>query len=173
MKYSILLIFAFFVIGCSPTNYSYVLEKPTPTYAMNFRDSIINSYFQIDRTSIIFKLTNRSKEPIRVLWNDASIIQNGISQKIMHNGIKYLDRSGIQPPTVIPASASIDDSATPIDNVYYASGQYGGWKTHNLIGSKKPNEAIGNIISLYLPIQSGGKTLDYTFDFKVSGLQSK
>lgn len=51
--------------------------------------------------------------------------------RVMHSGVKYIDRNNSQPASVILKGATLSDIILPTDNVYYISGQYGGWREGN------------------------------------------
>lgn len=51
----------------------------------------------------------------------------------MHSGVKYIDRNNSQPPNIIPKNASLSDVIIPTDNIYYVSGQYGGWRDGQVV----------------------------------------
>lgn len=117
-----------------------------------------------------FELTNKTDATIKVIWDDAAFIDiEGTSGKVMHEGIKYIDRSNSQPPTSIIKGAKISDVAIPTANVYYASGSYGGWRTSPLIFNKAgtKNESLDNkVVKLFLPIVVNTKTIEYIFTFQ-------
>ena len=116
---------------------------------------------------------------MKIIWDEAAYIdQNGSTQKVMHSGVKYTDRNSSQPPSVIIRGAQIEDVVIPNDNVYYISGQYGGWRIRPLFQSFAANQAelntvssqyVGKEIRVLLPIEIKGVTNDYIFNFKVDG----
>lgn len=140
-------------------------------YNGSYTDSLINVFFTYDSKSISFELTNKAKKSIKVIWNEAAYISyTNISGKVMHAGIKYIDRNNDQPATSIIGGAKISDIATPTDHVSYSSGSYGGWNTSNLFpspGKKDEKTLIGKQVRLLLPILSEGKQLDYVFTFDI------
>jgi len=140
-------------------------------YNSKYSDSLINIEFSYDDKSIPFELTNKGKKSVRVIWNEAAYIDyNNTSGKVMHVGIKYIDRSNDQPPTLIIGGSKISDLATPTENVFYSSGTYGGWRKNDLFPSPRKNDEkilVGKTVKLLLPIQIEGKQLDYVFTFLI------
>lgn len=140
-------------------------------YNSKYTDSLINIEFSYDDKSIPFELTNKGKKSVRVIWNEAAYIDyNNTSGKVMHVGIKYIDRSNDQPPTLIIGGSKISDLATPTENVFYSSGTYGGWRKNDLFPSPRKNDEkilVGKTVKLLLPIQVEGKQLDYVFTFLI------
>jgi len=195
---SVLLVFAFVLIiaGCaalSPSRslgtkyrYEYQLVKPDSTIELRWEDEKISIAFNVSDKAINFTLRNNTKEVMRLIWDEATIVQFGKAQRVMHSGVKYINRNEAQLPSTIPGGTSIDDMALPSENVYYREGYYsayssipGSWEEQDLLPSydlNKPDvrETIlnlkGSSIGLYLPIQYQGKTLDYTFEFVVSNV---
>lgn len=141
------------------------------TYVSNYKDSLINMDFTYSSESIPFELTNQTKKSLKVIWNEAAYINyKNTSGKIMHVGVKYIDRSGEQPSTLIIGGTKISDLATPTENVYYSSGTYGGWRKYPLLPSLSKNDPKtlkGGNVKLLLPIQSEGKQYDYVFTFDI------
>jgi hypothetical protein len=142
------------------------------TYTSKYTDSLIEGTFTFDLESIPFEITNKSKKSIKIIWNDAAYIDHKkTSGKIMHVGIKYINRGEDQPASTIIGDSKISDLATPINNVYYSSGSYGGWRTTNLfptVGKKDEKPLVGEKVKLLLPIISEGKQIDYVFTFVIA-----
>lgn len=151
--------------------YQTTVQKDTlPTQMLNgmvYEDNNVQILFHVESTSINFKATNKTKQSMKIDWNDVSIVQNGTTCRAVHNGVKLKDRNESQPPSTIPAGAILDDGVTPSDNIYWdkpvsslsvEGGYYGSWMATPLIISPE--------IRLYLPIQYQNKTIEYNITFK-------
>ena len=99
----------------------------------------------------------------------------------MHSGVKYVDRANSQPPSVIIRQGSLDDMVVPTDNVYYVSGQYGGWRTRPILQTRATtqeslnqmaNNNIGKSMQILMPLEINGKLTEYIFVFDVEGFQT-
>lgn len=184
-KIIIVLMFTLLFVSCmsylsqvgNRFTYSFTPVEPL-TSNMEFADSNISIKFTILKTAIGFTLENLTKEPIKVIWDNASIIQFGEAKKTMHVGIKYIDRSQSQPPTTIPSNARITDELTPVDNVWFSS--YSGWQTHSLfidddMGNPEYRIAAlackGQKLRVLLPIEIGSKVINYEFSFLITDVQ--
>lgn len=142
----------------------------------HYEDSLIAINWKYSKT-LEFTLQNRSNKTLKVIWDEASYIdEKGQSNRIMHNGVKYVDRSQSQPPSSIIKGATLSDVIIPTDKVRYASGQYGGWYTMPLfsvntwssVDTAKMYDAIrGKKVSVLLPIISEGKTIEFIFTFTI------
>lgn len=190
-------VFAFLFIASETTKlgtnykYDYGLIKTDSSVdsssVMTFSDEKIDASFTVGRKSISFTIKNKTDDVMKIIWDESSIVQFGKTHKVMHSGVKYIDRNGAQTPSVIPPHASIDDIALPSDNVYYREGTYsqyysnpGGWEEHDLFSTSDLNKDEyknmilsfkGQKFSLYLPIQTQGKTLDYNFNFIIRNVE--
>lgn len=99
----------------------------------------------------------------------------------MHSGVKYIDRNNSQPASVIPKGATLSDIIMPTDNVYYISGQYGGWREGNLFNfpiDKKNIEQsklpyIGKTVKVLFPIIIEDVKNEYVFEFKINDITVK
>ncbi len=157
------------------------------TKVVNFKDGDLNKYrYEDDYIDIIwyvslkqlnFELTNKSGHTIKINWDDVSFVDiTGQTGRVMHAGVKYTDRNNSQPATTIPKNAKISDLILPTDNVYYVSGQYGGWREKNLIpayyNSQEAlnNEAekyVGKKMTVLMPIMIENIQNDYIFTFNI------
>jgi len=195
MKTPFSVTFALIVVaaGCATLSlgtkygYDYQLVKPDSATGMRWEDDKISVAFDISDKAINFTIRNKTKEVMKLIWDEATIMQFGKAQKVMHTGVKYINRNEAQPAATIPAGTSIDDMALPSENVYYREGYYGtyysnpgGWEEQDLFPThdlNKPEfrESIlkskGQKLGLYLPIQYQGKTLDYTFEFAITDVK--
>ena len=97
----------------------------------------------------------------------------------MHSGVKYTDRNASQPSTTVPKGASITDILLPTDNVYYVSGQYGGWRESYLIPcvyqtqeafNTSAPEMVGKTMTIMMPIIIENVQNDYSFTFNIDEL---
>ena len=127
-----------------------------------------------------FSLTNKSGHTLKINWDDVSYVDtDGKVGRVMHSGVKYVDRNNSQPATTVPKGATISDILLPTDNVYYVSGQYGGWRESYLFPrSYSTPEAFNSSASTYvgkkmivmMPIMIENVQNDYTFTFNIDKL---
>ncbi len=160
------------------------------TKVVNFQDGTTNKYrYEDDYINIVwyvspkqfnFDLTNKSGHTLKVNWDDISYVDyTGKTGRVMHAGVKYTDRNTSQPASTVPKGASLSDILLPTDNVYYVSGQYGGWREKYLIpcvykdAASKANEApsyVGKTMTIMMPIMIENVQNDYTFTFSIDKL---
>lgn len=145
-----------------------------------YEDDYIDIVWYVGTKQFNFKLTNKSGHSMKINWDDVSYVDTkGQVGRVMHSGVKYTERNNSQPATTIPKGATISDLLLPTDNVYYVSGQYGGWresylfpciyKTPEAFNSEAPN-MVGKTMTIMMPIMIENIQNDYTFTFNVDKL---
>lgn len=139
----------------------------------SYSDDVIEILWLPAPSGFNFELKNKLKNSISVIWDDCSFITgSGESHRIMHAGIKYINRDQPMPPTQIPMDSKITDLFYPSDYVYFSSGRYGGWSSPQIFDDKmkdKSYEKLANKNPEYraiLVIKNGEQKLIYHFYFK-------
>jgi len=162
-----------FKSGEYPAKYFFKMIKPTESIGLNFEDSFIDIQFSISKKQLRFVLKNKTGNPIKIDWNQVSYVDVlGESHKVMHSGVKYIDRDKIYAPTVIPPSAKIEDIVFPSGYVYYKSGKYGGWRKVPLF-PKAPEAKLykGMTFSVFMPLQINEAVKNYLFTFHIEDVK--
>ncbi|HYH10030.1 MAG TPA: hypothetical protein VEK11_23475 [Thermoanaerobaculia bacterium] len=141
-----------------------------PAAANTFEDERIRIAWTPEATQLQFELTNKSDASMRVLWDDASFVDvSGRGDRVMHQGVKFADRSSSMPPTLIVHGATLDDLIAPVTNVYWREGygayDAGRWQSKPLI--PEGMKATGKMLRVLLPLESNGTVHEYLFDFAV------
>lgn len=145
-----------------------------------YEDDYINIVWHVGLKQFNFTLKNKSGHTLKINWDDVSYVDvKGQVGRVMHSGVKYADRNSSQPATTVPKGASISDILLPTDNVYYVSGQYGGWretylvpcvyKTPEAFNSEAPS-LVGKTMTVMMPIMIENVQNDYTFTFNIDKL---
>ena len=145
-----------------------------------YEDDYINIVWYIGLKQFNFTLNNKSGHSLKINWDDISFVDTkGQVGRVMHSGVKYTERNNSQPATTVPKGASITDMLLPTDNVYYVSGQYGGWRENYLLPCvyKTPEEfnagassLVGKTMTIMMPIMIENVQNDYTFTFNIDKL---
>lgn len=169
----------------SAGNYFYTLSKVIKPANKSIRygktieqqsDGLFSKYFYEDNVLSIliyggekqfeFSLTNKTKNSIKVVWDEASIVdENNLVSKVVHKGVKYMDANNTQPPTTIPSGASISELVAPINRIKYSDG----WYQQSIIASNRSNDinVVGKTIKVLLPIEIAGVVNEYVFCFTI------
>lgn len=138
-----------------------------------YEDDYIDIVWYVGLKQFNFTLKNKSNHSLKVNWDDISYVDvNGQVGRVMHSGVKYTDRNNSQPATTVPKGASISDVLLPTDNVYFVSGQYGGWRERYLVSRTKTEAPalIGKTMTIMMPIMIENIQNDYTFTFNIEKL---
>jgi hypothetical protein len=150
----------------------------------SFEDKMVKVIWIPISTQFLFRLTNKTDHSIKIIWDEAVYVdENGMSKRIMHSGVKYTDRNNPQPPTTIVRGATISDLIFPTDNVYWVSGQYGGWRETPLFPNSsitsaqeitdKAKQYVGKSVQVLLPLKIEDVVNEYIFSFKINDVQIK
>ena len=145
-----------------------------------FEDDYIDIIWTVGSKQFNFNLRNKSGHTLKINWDDISYVDiNGQVGRVMHAGVKYADRNSSQPASTVPKGASISDLLLPTENVYYVSGQYGGWKESYLFprvyNTQEEFKAgapklVGKTMTIMMPIIIENVQNDYTFTFNIDDL---
>ncbi len=147
-----------------------------------YEDDYIDIVWFVGSKQFNFNLRNKSGHTLKINWDDISYVDiNGKVGRLMHNGVKYSERNNSQPASTVPKGASLSDLLLPTENVYYVSGQYGGWREKYLIPCVYKNQEalnaeastyVGKTMTIMMPIMIENVQNDYTFTFHVDKLLS-
>jgi hypothetical protein len=104
-------------------SYNFILNKPVSNENLEFEDDIIKIKFSLGN-EIKFDIENKYKEPIKIIWDQASIVKSKESIKLIHSNVKFDERREKQIPTTIIPNTYISESAFPLDNVDFKANFY-------------------------------------------------
>ena len=145
-----------------------------------YEDDYINIVWYVGLKQFNFTLNNKSGHRLKINWDDISFVDTeGQVGRVMHSGVKYTERNNSQPVTTVPKGASITDILLPTDNVYYVSGQYGGWRENYLLPcvyqtpeafNAGASSLVGKTMTIMMPIMIENVQNDYTFTFNIEKL---
>lgn len=118
-----------------------------------------------------FTIKNTGADPISVLWDECAYVGiDGQSSRVMHSGIRYMERDAPQAPSMIAPGSMLTDEMTPTANVYFISGEYGGWRVKPLFGYVPAEQINGRKAGIYLTLKIGEtkKAQQYLFSIKAT-----
>jgi len=146
--------------------YSFRMLKPLPSEKLEFHDAKIDIAFVFSKQEIDFVLRNLSDDPLEIDWNKVSYIDfAGTAQRVIHKGVRFIDRNGHLPPTVVPPTARIADILLPANLIYYSDG----WDRLALLPQgEKAKATEGKTCSVFIPVAYSGRTVNYLFAFQVA-----
>ena len=134
-------------------------------------DSSIIAVFSVEKEDISMTIKNQSPGTIKLIWDETLFLRNGSQSRVMHSGIKFIDRNHSMPPSIIPSETILSDVIIPTDNIYWKEGYYsrygsspGGWEKKELLPSYT---SVGDKFGVYMPLNVNGITREYSFNFTV------
>lgn len=69
-------------------------------------------------TGINFSMENKTDHSIKIVWDEAAYLdEDNFSHRVMHYGVKYIERDQPQPPSIIIPRSKIEDIIYPADYV--------------------------------------------------------
>ena len=152
----------------------YTITKNESDEKYTYEDDMISAVFYVAEKQVAFAITNKTKHTIKINWDESAYIDvNGKTSKVIHSGIRYMDKSAPQAPSVIIKGGILEDIVAPVDKIYYSDG----WKTQNLFQNYDFNEAemkstasqyVGKSIRVLLPIIIEDVQNDYIFTFNIN-----
>lgn len=150
-----------------------------------YSDSLLEVTWIPTPLRVGFILENRTEHSMKIIWDEAAFVApNGQTSRVMHKGIRLINRNESQPPTVIAAGSKLVDMVAPTDYVDEPSGN-DGWRQEAFLDPYRltPLEAknddtveefrhgvLGNQGSefrILLPLEIEGEVNEYTFTFEV------
>jgi len=143
-----------------------------------FEDEMVKIAWLLTPGKIGFILQNKTEHPVRIIWDEAAYVdENGETHRVMHSGVKYINRDQSQPPSVVVQNGKLSEVIIPTDYISYVSG----WSEQPLFPTGDMGELeklkessrvyIGKTFQVLLPIQIEGKTNDYVFIFKINDIK--
>jgi hypothetical protein len=149
-------------------------------YSYAFEDEMIRILWLPTSSKMAFLLENKTDYSIRIIWDEAAYVdENGQSHRVMHSGVRYIERDNPKPPSVVVRKGKLTDVIFPTD--YVVSGSSGWEETPILPDSQMggdPQKLLGNAkkyinktIQILLPIQIEEFTNDYIFIFKINDVE--
>lgn len=141
-------------------------EKEITKYT--YEDELVSFTWYVSKSEFNFWLKNKTNHSIKIPWDDIVFINpGGLSMRVIHSGIRYIDRNNAQAPSVVAKNSTINDILVPSEYIHYVDdggSGLGGWKVHDVFHNY---EQIGAKASIVFPIIIEDVTNEYTFQFQV------
>lgn len=151
---------------------------------------------------INFSMENKTDRSIKILWNEAAYLdENNFSHRVIHYGVRYIERDQPQAPGIIIPGSKLEDIVYPADYVEWKKvlGETKEWTGKPLLPAgastlwnpkfssfpatkeeaikeleKRNDEAKklkGKKIGILLPLQAGGVINEYIFAFEITDIR--
>jgi len=67
-----------------------------------YEDDMVSFTWYVSKTQFNFRLENKTNHSIKIPWDDIVFIDPaGRSMRVIHSGIRYVDRNNAQAPSVV------------------------------------------------------------------------
>lgn len=147
-------------------------------YAKYYSDGNIAIMWDHHPAYLIFSLENKTDHSIKILWDESSFVDtNNSSHRIIHTGVKYIDKGNPQAPSVVPRKGSYQDVVISADNIEWLkySSQWiehpilPGWQRGGTMDEfqRKLNPLVGKTMQVLLSLDIDGVPVDYVFIFQI------
>jgi tetratricopeptide (TPR) repeat protein len=159
--------------------YSYSIQSNSGNNPLSFTNKDVKIDFEISNTSINFKLENLTEKPLKILWDNTSIVLFGEAFKVIHKGIKYSEKASHQPATLIPPRAAINDILIPAENIVYDN-DLNKWTEKDLFPTndkldktleKKIMNFEGKSFSLFMPLEKESEEVNIFIEFIIKDIE--
>jgi hypothetical protein len=94
------------------------IVKPQSRPDLTMEDERVELRLVVVEQGLQIVLRNKGNVPILLDWNSASFVDfEGKAFRVIHSGVKLVDRDSPQVPSVIPPGASIEDMVVSFDRI--------------------------------------------------------
>lgn len=112
-------------------------------------------------------LENKTTVPIMIDWDASTFIDpSGQSNRVIHAGVKLVDRNAAQSPSVVGSRSKFNDLMIPSDNIYWRDStdkKPGDWEEKPLLIAWARNESFQ--FRTVLTLRIGQESKSYEFEF--------
>jgi hypothetical protein len=167
----------FLVTVSSGYEWNFDLRAPVNSKNLVYSDGAITIAFVISKSQVLFEIQNMTDSGIKINWDDISFISpTNRASRVVHSGIRFIDKSNPQAPTVIPPKSKISDILIPSENVSFSTGWnegslFEGDTSSYIVGNPEPPKPLifnGREFGIYFPIEIKGVKKEYSFRFGIS-----
>jgi hypothetical protein len=146
------------------------LASPTASQELQFKDKTIGVSFSIGEQSFQMRFENVSDVPVKIQWERAQYIDvNGQPQRLMHSGIRYVDRNNPIPDQMVAPHGVVEEAVIPVSNVF-VSPQKNGYDIRPLLPLDSDAAAglKGKSIILFIPVEVNRQIIPYNFKIEIT-----
>ena len=127
-------------------------------------------------SSVPITIQNKTDKAIKIIWDETTFInQTGQSEKILHEGVRLLEKGASMSPSVIPPKANLTDIITPVSKVIWGGSS---WEYLKICGEsvlipfkgyeQRDEECVGKIFGLFVTYEIEGKKNSFSVKYKLN-----
>lgn len=145
-----------------------------------YEDDYIDIVWYVTKDRFNFELKNKTNHTMKINWDEVTYVDPfGGAKRVIHQGIKYIDRDKSQPSSTIPRGTRVTDCLIPSENIYYHN-YWKQWTQHNVIPIEYTSEEqlksvalnyTGKKLLIMMPIKIENTQNDYIFEFEVGAMK--
>jgi len=153
--------------GCSSmAKVSWALTSPEESVGLTYANEDLLVRFTRMTSILEFEITNKASMPLKIVWDNCAFTGfDGNPSRIMHYGIRYLEKDRSMPPSMIPVGQTLKEGVTPVDNVMYLP--YLGWTTFAELPISAGTDYYGKNFSFMMCYEIYGITKYENFSFLI------
>ena len=138
-----------------------------------YEDDYIDIVWIVGETRFYFELYNKSDHTLKIPWDEVAYVnEDGAAMRVMHKGIKYIERNASQPLSVVPRNSHFSDAITPTENVYIsASDSFREKRLFPMFYSQRAADnsgLAGKYVRIVFPVILEDVQNEYTFEFCIN-----
>ncbi|MGY6278392.1 hypothetical protein [Methylomonas sp. MgM2] len=149
-----------------------------------FKTKEVDFSWEPNSNTFVFKLKNKSDKTVKIVWDSVVFIDSfDESHKVIHSGVRLVDRNSSQPPTVIVKGSHVNDTLQPADYINWVSSYSsvpGRWDEQSILpttiyGGNADRTAfreiitaqVGKKLKVMMTLDFSGVLKEYLFEFEV------
>lgn len=163
------LVFIFIIAGCTTTrNYLFTMVEPALSKNCRYENETLEIEFKTITNQLTFNVRNKTNEPLKIIWDNCVFTGlDNVPTRVIHWGIKYIDREKTMAPTIIPPYAAVSEGVIPSKNIRWTGSN---WIVYYVIPGNI--NARGQHFSLYLCYETSGQQKYENFTFVLSDVET-
>lgn len=156
-------------VGKASDKYAFKMIEPIEATDNTFTDNGLIFQFLEVTNQIIFIIKNDTDQLVKIIWDNC--VYRGFNNqpsRVIHHGVKYIDKEKPMAPSLIPPRSEIAEGVVPANHISWGSRS---WVVTKIINPYSP-PAGGEMFSLYFCIERGGEEVFYNFKFIIVKINS-
>lgn len=126
-------------------------------------------------SSVPISIQNKSDKAVKILWDETTFInQSGQSEKVIHEGVRLLERNSSTPPSIVPPHANIQDAITPTSKIEWSGSN---WQQSVICGDEgevfngmlhNDEHCLNQTFGLFITYEIEGKKNSFGIKYKLT-----
>lgn len=139
---------------------------------LSYTDSLMSISFEFRDQQVGLTVRNSSPRPLTLEWDKCAYVDAvGTTSRVIHEGVKFIDKQLPQTNSVILSNAFLTDIMVPANYIERSNNIYVGWTIYKLLPTAyRHNTDMGlhRKNRILISFEQGGKQMYYEFTFNVA-----